>query len=126
MKYELANESKHCKVGCLVKVMDGIHMGELLEKAMKKKGMSVSAVAIALDINRRTLYNWFKQKTIDKVIMQKISSLMVLDRHLIEILPNNTILDKSNLQESCWQDKYIDLLEKYAGLLTILKKGKSN
>jgi transcriptional regulator with XRE-family HTH domain len=106
--------------------MDGIHMGELLEKAMKKKGMSVSAVAIALDINRRTLYNWFKQKTIDKVIMQKISSLMVLDRHLIEILPNDTILEKSNLQETCWQDKYIDLLEKYAELLAILKKGKSN
>jgi transcriptional regulator with XRE-family HTH domain len=106
--------------------MNGIHMGELLEKAMKQKGMSVSAVAIALDINRRTLYNWFKQKTIDKVIMQKISSLMVLDRRLIETTSNNTILEVSNLQESCWQDKYIDLLEKYTELLAILKKGKSN
>jgi transposase-like protein len=104
--------------------MNGIHMGELLEKAMKKKGMSVSAVAIALDINRRTLYNWFKQKTFNKEIMQKISSLMVLDKHLIEILPNNTILEKSNLQESCWQNKYIDLLEKYNELLAILKKSK--
>jgi hypothetical protein len=96
------------------------------KKTMKKKGMCVSAVAIALDINWRILYNWFKQKTIDKVIMQKISSLMVLDRHLTEITSNNTILEESNLQESCWQDKYIDLLEKYSELLAILKKGKSN
>ncbi|RZK63881.1 MAG: XRE family transcriptional regulator, partial [Pedobacter sp.] len=68
-------------------VMMGIHMGELLERAVKQRGMSLTQIAIALNISRRTLYNWFKQETIDEVIMQRISKVMLPDRYLIKGLP---------------------------------------
>lgn len=104
--------------------MIGIHMGELLERAVKQRGMSITQIAMALNISRRTLYNWFKQKTIDDITMQKISKVMNPDMHLIKILPDNFTEDTTILQENYWQDKYVDLLERHTEMLVNLKNPK--
>lgn len=38
--------------------MDELHMGQLLEKAIRKKGLNITAIARAIGVQRRTMYNW--------------------------------------------------------------------
>jgi plasmid maintenance system antidote protein VapI len=56
--------------------MSDIHMGELLERAIRKKGVNITELARALNITRRTMYNLFKREVIDKGTMERISSVI--------------------------------------------------
>jgi transcriptional regulator with XRE-family HTH domain len=101
--------------------MSDIHMGELLEKAVRRKGLNLTELASALNITRRTLYNWFKQELIDKATMERISDIIQFEFNSTSstpmvtqnLMPNPVIIK----DESYWQDKYIDLLERYSKLL---------
>jgi transcriptional regulator with XRE-family HTH domain len=101
--------------------MSDIHMGELLEKAVRRKGLNLTELASALNITRRTLYNWFKQELIDKATMERISDIIQFEFNSTSstpmvtqnLMPNQVIIK----DESYWQDKYIDLLERYSKLL---------
>ncbi|MEJ7557071.1 MAG: helix-turn-helix domain-containing protein [Pedobacter sp.] len=104
--------------------MNDIHMGQLLEKVIRKKGINISELAAALNITRRTLYNWFKQEVIDEITMQRISSAISYDIYSLDkTIPRIT---KSHIKEhplqeerneEYWKNKYLDLLERYAKLL---------
>jgi len=101
--------------------MNEIHMGQLLEGAIRRKGLNITQIADALNVSRRTLYNWFKQEVIDEHVMERISGVIVYDAASIKPKPTiikpitpESLLDKD---EAYWQDKYIDLLERYAKLL---------
>ena len=107
-------------------------MGQLLEKVIRRKGINISELANALKITRRTLYNWFKQEVIDEVTMQRISSVIVYDfyaeaqkpqiirqHHDVSIKETPTTDD-----EAYWQNRYIDLLERYSDLLTTRRNNK--
>ncbi|MDB5019809.1 MAG: hypothetical protein JWQ28_936, partial [Pedobacter sp.] len=37
------------------------HYGQILERAIRRNGNSISDVARLLNINRRSVYNWFNQ-----------------------------------------------------------------
>jgi plasmid maintenance system antidote protein VapI len=54
-------------------------MGELLERAIRKKGVNITELARALNITRRTMYNLFKQEVIDKGTMERISEVIKYD-----------------------------------------------
>jgi AcrR family transcriptional regulator len=111
--------------------MENIHMGQLLERVVRRKGLNISELAAALGITRRTLYNWFKLEVIDEVTMNRISSVIVYD--LNSHIQKPTIVDKVSVEpqgesqvvvkdEAYWQDRYIDLLERYSGLLAASRK----
>jgi DNA-binding XRE family transcriptional regulator len=38
-----------------------IHMGQLLEKVIRKKGLNISKLAKAIGVDRRSMYNWFAE-----------------------------------------------------------------
>jgi transcriptional regulator with XRE-family HTH domain len=104
--------------------MSDIHMGELLERAIRKKGVNITELARALNITRRTMYNLFKREVIDKGTMERISSVINYDEgskdtkpQIIKVQPAESLITKD---EAYWQDKYIDLLERYSKLLSTL------
>jgi len=102
--------------------MSEIHMGELLEQVIRRKGLNITDLALALNITRTTLYNWFKQEFIDQATMERISGVIKYDINTNQMEPIilNTALTEPIVikDEAFWQDKYIDLLERYAKLLS--------
>ena len=101
--------------------MNEVHMGELLERAIRRKGLNITELAEALNITRRTLYNWFKQEVIDEVIMERISEVISYDfsNNAVNPIIRKIVIKETVLirDEAYWRDKYIDLLERYAKLL---------
>lgn len=101
--------------------MSKLHMGELLERAIRRKGLNITEIAAALNITRRTLYNWFKQEIIDEDTMERISAIIsydissgVSEPKITAVLPDETVIKKG---EDYWKDRYIDLLERYSMLI---------
>jgi AcrR family transcriptional regulator len=95
-------------------------MGELLERAIRRKGLNITDIASAMNITRRTLYNWFKQEIIDKDTMEMLSSIITYDA--MSSKAKTTIYKIEDGQvpmkdEAYWQDRYIDLLERYSSLI---------
>ncbi|RZK74273.1 MAG: helix-turn-helix domain-containing protein [Pedobacter sp.] len=104
--------------------METIHMGKLLEITIRKKGINITKLATALGITRRTLYNWFKNPSIDELLLEKISSMISNDFASSEIshpiiltLPFGKRLVPEEKDQEYWRNKYIDLLERYSKLL---------
>jgi hypothetical protein len=100
--------------------MNNIHMGQLLEKVIRKKGINITELAGALQVSRRTLYNWFKQEVIDEFTMDKISTTIVYDFTTDKPKPTIVIADTqapTAKDAAYWQGRYLDLLEKYSELL---------
>jgi transcriptional antiterminator len=101
--------------------MGEIHMGKLLERAIRRKGLNITEIAVALGISRRTIYNWFKLEVIDESIMGKISDVI---RHDFSSGKPKTFIIRSKTADSSpleddayWKDKYINLLERYSDLI---------
>jgi transcriptional regulator with XRE-family HTH domain len=109
------------------------HYGQILERAIRRNGNSISDVARLLNINRRSVYNWFNQAQLRPEILYKIGHVINYDfsvdlPHLFtpeDFLrkPRLTINKQGELMEDTtnshsWQQKYIDLLEKYNSLLS--------
>lgn len=105
--------------------MDELHMGQLLEKAIRKKGLNITAIARAIGVQRRTMYNWFSTKDLNVEIMQRISKVIVYDFGQPELAPAIVVPDVVEVandlvtikNEEYWKDKYIDLLERYSSIL---------
>lgn len=105
--------------------MDELHMGQLLEKAIRKKGLNITAIARAIGVQRRTMYNWFSTKELNVDIMQRISKVIVYDFGQPELAPAIVVPDVVEVandlvtikNEEYWKDKYIDLLERYSSIL---------
>jgi transcriptional regulator with XRE-family HTH domain len=102
--------------------MGEIHMGQLLERAIKRKGLNISEIAVALNVSRRTLYNWFRLEVIDKSIMERISSATRHDfssgQSQASIISPETDGSLTIKDEVYWKNKYIDLLERYSDLIS--------
>lgn len=101
--------------------MSELHMGELLERAIRRKGLNITEIAAALNITRRTLYNWFKLEVIDEHTMERISEVIKYDFSSDNAKPVvvTKIKDEKSIvkDEAYWQDRYIDLLERYSLLI---------
>lgn len=96
-------------------------MGQQLEQVIRRYGLTISDVALALKINRRTLYNWFKQEVLDEHKVSRVSEILEDGLHmytrkhkeLIETT-DETLPDDDELY---WQEKYIELVNSYTRLL---------
>lgn len=95
-------------------------MGELLERAIRRKGLNITEIASSMNVTRRTLYNWFKKDVIDKDIMERLSGIVIY-----EVTSDKPVMVNNDMEgpqiiikdEAYWQDRYIDLLERYSSLL---------
>ncbi|MDB5000927.1 MAG: hypothetical protein JWR76_2004 [Mucilaginibacter sp.] len=109
------------------------HQGQIVEYVVRKNGFSLSELAIALNINRRSLYNWFQAKELKKSIIHRIGCVLRHDfsKEFPELFLSedfNSIYEPKkyrpepasliNNDDEIWKHKYITLLEQYSQLLS--------
>ena len=103
-----------------------VHMGELVEKVIKKTGANVTELASAMGVSRRTIYNWYKEEVISVTILNKLSRVIGYDFTTAENAVNAELIDAdeqlennvSSQDDKYWQSRYIELLERYSELLS--------
>ncbi len=108
------------------------HDGEVIEKVIRRNGVSIAELGRVLNVNRRSIYNWFNQRRLNNDLIIRIGQAINYD--FSKDFPNyslrcNMFSDSASMDPSnpvgmsaetlsYWQNKYIELLEKYNGLLT--------
>lgn len=114
------------------------HYGEIIERTIRRNGYSISELARTLNVNRRTIYNWFLQRNLKSDIIYRIGCAL---RHDFSVeFPNlfapedfkQPVQSKRReargpyaaLEENAhtqnpvhWKNKYISLLEEYNSML---------
>lgn len=115
-----------------------IHRGQIIEKLIRRDGHSITEIALKLNINRRSLYNWFTQKDLKQEIIYKIGHVIQHDfsvefpelftskDFIFDVSPTSSFKERFYLMEpeeqsddvEDWRAKYIDLLEKFNELLS--------
>lgn len=107
----------------------GKHNGQIVEYIVRKVGFNISELAKSTDVNRRTLYNWFKQKDLKSSLIFRIGCVIKHDfgKEFPELFTAGEFnvlneLQKSNQsyfsnvdreEESYWKFKYFTLLEEF-------------
>jgi predicted transcriptional regulator len=105
------------------------HHGEILEKVIRRTGPSLTDLAKLLNVNRRSLYNWFLQQRLKPEIILRIGRAINHDFSVefhwlfksddFKIEPLTALESESGNNITDWQEKYIDLLERYNSLLEL-------
>lgn len=115
------------------------HYGEIVEKIIRRNGYSISDLARIMNVNRRSIYSWFKQPRLKTEIIFKIGCALKRDlsTEFPDLFSSNDFQNPFNDKEdgytvlsadeqvkvNYWKDKYIDLLEQYnASLSLVLEK----
>lgn len=108
------------------------HYGQIVERVVRRDGYSISELARLMNVNRRSVYNWFKQKRLKPEIIHRISTALEYDFSkdcpqlpALTTLSNNadqiatplTVVPMEDRENDTWKDLYIVLLENYNGLL---------
>ena len=114
-----------------------LHTGAIVERVVRRSGVSITELARRTNVNRRSVYNWFNQKILKLDVICKIGNVLGHDFSLEfpNYFPNsennpsvkksiNVAIDEANSSESVyyWMNKYIGLLEKYNELLVKASK----
>ena len=112
--------------------MSNMHAGSIIEKVVRRQNVSISSLSRKMNVNRRTLYNWFNQKTLPSQLIGQIGHALgydfsadfsgSLDDSELTIMQNVSFSlqqsENSGMKTSqYWMLKYIELLEKYNFLL---------
>jgi len=113
------------------------HYGEVIERTVRRNGYSISALARSMKVNRRSIYNWFKQPKFKEEIIFKIGCALKYDfsTEFPELFVSeefqkafnyspaqiNELLTEERDKINYWKDKYINLLEEYNQILTVAK-----
>jgi len=115
--------------------MKNTNHGQIIEQVIRRRGISISEVARFLNVNRKSVYNWFRQDIIKPEVIFKLG--VVLEHDFSHEFPhyfskndfenvtrgnnNNTVAEPEGTQasptENYWKNKYLELLEKYNELL---------
>jgi len=112
-----------------------IHLGNILEQAIRMERIGISELSRKLRVSRRTIYNWFEQENLGIQIILKVGEVIGHDfstdipenllrshRRLLSI--DDTTLEHKGDGDSnsvyFWMNKYVSLLEKYNDLLSII------
>ncbi|MBE9583765.1 helix-turn-helix domain-containing protein [Mucilaginibacter sp. JRF] len=105
--------------------------GQLVEAAVRRRGINLSDLAKELGVNRRTIYNWFQSPNLKRDVIYRIglrighdfsvefpelfTSDMFSNERMRTLAYSNTITGNEG---SDWKEKYITLLEKYNEILS--------
>lgn len=116
------------------------HRGEIVEKAIRQSGYSITRVAAELGKSRRWMYYVFENRNLSMDLILEIGQIIHYDfsKDLCEfkLTPKNLIEDmfkeyprrigdqKKEIEN--WKNKYMDILEKYNKLLTAGSPSKKN
>jgi len=102
--------------------MSEIDTGAILERAVRRSGISIAELARRIHVNRRSVYYWFSQKSLSPITVHKVGFILGHD-FSIELAEApydysaGTAAFGRDIYEvesaSYWKSKYIDLLEKY-------------
>jgi len=110
-----------------------LNVGQVLERVVRRDRMGISELSRKLNVSRRTIYNWFDQKSLNPEIIWKVGSVIGHDfsvelpetfskngNHLNEALDAHTEDYSKGDPNSVyfWMNKYIKLLEKYNEILS--------
>ena len=99
------------------------HHGKIIEYTLRKNDYNISDLAKSMNVNRRTLYNWFTHEKIKKDIVFRIGCIIrhdfsqqfpemftSEDFNVINLPKNKQLLgDEGNF----WKTKYLALLNEY-------------
>jgi hypothetical protein len=117
-----------------------LNVGQVLERVVRRDRMGISELSRKLNVSRRTIYNWFDQKSLNPEIIWKVGTVIGHDfsvelpetfskNHLNEAFDAHTEDYSKGDANSVyfWMNKYIKLLEKYNEILshTNIEKGAS-
>lgn len=106
------------------------HYGQIVEYLVRKNGYSITDLATELDVNRRSIYNYFQNQFLKRDVIFKIGRVIRHDfsKEFPEFFTHEdfaTSFKKGNLsvveasstdkivEEDIWKDKYLALLESY-------------
>lgn len=100
--------------------------GEIVELAVRRQNVNISDLSRRMHVNRRTLYNWFKQRKlhtdviieIGKAINHDFSADFQSDYRDLGMPPAYKDEAAAHHSDSVyyWMEKYISLLEDYKRL----------
>lgn len=106
-----------------------MNAGEIVEHAVRRQNVNISELSRRMNVNRRTLYNWFQQKSLNADVICGIGEVINYDFSK-DFNESNMVLSKSKDKYSnrkadqaqseavyYWMEKYISLLEDYKSLL---------
>ena len=103
-----------------------LHRGEIIEKAIRESGYSITIVAQRLGKSRRWMYLLFENPTVSIELILQIGKIIYHDFSLEfpEIIQGNKVTNEPEnkghaIKEevSFWKEKYFTLLEEYNALL---------
>ncbi|MXV51296.1 hypothetical protein GS399_09980 [Pedobacter sp. HMF7647] len=109
------------------------HYGQIVEYRVRKNGYSITDLARCMNVNRRSIYNWFNQKYLKSDIIFRIGC--VIRHNFSQEFPELFIDEDFNMisnpesqsfraryysynENENWKAKYISLLEKYNEMLS--------
>ncbi|MDP9080727.1 MAG: helix-turn-helix domain-containing protein [Bacteroidota bacterium] len=110
-----------------------LHMGEVLERIVRRDRMGISELARRLNVSRRTMYNWFETERISVEIIRRIGFVIGHDFSVefpdefakkSDFVDGESFIDVPNAIEQpatvvyYWMDRYIKLLEKFNAALS--------
>jgi DNA-binding XRE family transcriptional regulator len=105
-----------------------LHQGAILERVIRRNGISIAELARELGVARRTLYNWFKEKNINPEIAYKIGRILIYDfssemppvaivRKLATRKEKNKLPSQGSGEIEYWKSKHDELQKQYNRLL---------
>ncbi|WP_316808012.1 hypothetical protein [Pedobacter agri] len=111
-----------------------LNVGQVLERVVRQDRMGISELSRKLSVSRRTIYNWFDQKSLSPEIIWKVGAVIGHDfsvelpetftkhgNRLHEVFDAYQRNDSNKADTNSvyfWMNKYIQLLEKYNELLS--------
>jgi len=110
------------------------HFGEIIEKVIRRNGYNISEVAKLMNVNRRSIYNWFAQPKLKAEVIFKIGCVLRHDfskefpelfsseefeRAFEEKKQHALMATVEHEKVNFWKDKYIQLLEEYNQILAV-------
>lgn len=117
-----------------------LNAGQIVERVVRRNKVSISELARRMQVNRRSVYNWFDQKTLKIDIICKIGHVLNHDfsvdfpeafgergfaamEKIVDAMDDGEHKQPNSVYY--WMVKYISLLEKYNQLLSQETAGKS-
>jgi hypothetical protein len=112
-----------------------LHRGEIIEKAIRESGYSITSVAQRLGKSRRWMYFLFENPAVPLDLILQIGKILYHDfsHEIPEIIQGKFIVsehEKGMVQEDAayWKDKYYQLVDEHLEVVKQLreyeKKGK--
>ena len=104
-----------------------MHKGQVIQKAVKESGISITQLAKKLKKSRQSIYNIFESQNISIDLILAIGNIIHYDfsKDFKQLKTYSTRTDPMIAEEDnaeYWKQKYIALLEEYNQLLKNKKK----